>query len=239
MSARLVRPGAARGTRALVLALVVVVLLAAAGVVVAGVVLMRTTGDPHPSPAPHAEQYLDALATGDATGALALSGPDDTSLAVGSTALLRDDVLAGAVARIADARVADVTVFPGDATVDVTFTLAGDTYRETLAYDWDEADDDWVLTRGLAGTLAVTGQRAAPVPFAVTGVRADDDPALCRDGRCGPDGEQLLFPAVYDVSVDLTGWAFDPAENRPTEQEVRVEPRGDAELRFVAEPPAG
>ncbi len=36
-------------------------------------------------------------------------------------------MLTGAVARIADARVEDVTVFPEGAAVDVTFTLAGDT----------------------------------------------------------------------------------------------------------------
>ncbi len=112
-------------------------------------------------------------------------------------------MLTGAVARIADARVDDVTVFPEGAAVDVTFTLAGDTYRETLAHDRDEADDDRVLTRGLAGTPAVTALPADPVPFAVSGVRADDDPALCRDGRSGPDGEHPLLPAVYDVSVDL------------------------------------
>ncbi len=130
------------------------------------------------------QEYLDALATGDATAALAIL--DDP----GETTLLTDGVLAQSA--VANGAISDIEVTPTTeetpTTVTAQFAIGGQ--PATVDFPVVERDDGWKVRTG-TGMLRVRGETQDYVPVSVNGVSV---PAGVR--------ELPAFPGVYIFTSD-------------------------------------
>lgn len=140
-----------------------------------------------------AERYFNALAAGDATTANTLtSGANPLN---NNRDLLTDDVLGGAIERISDVSLAPAQD-PLDtfkSKVNVTYTLAGERYTDTLVMSRGEPEWGFLKTWEMAapftsGATLTDGDRTQT--FTVSGVPADVEQRAA-----------LLFPAVYSVAA--------------------------------------
>ncbi|PID96180.1 MAG: hypothetical protein CSA84_06045 [Actinomycetales bacterium] len=129
-------------------------------------------------------EYLDALATGDATAALAIL--DDP----GDTTLLTDGVLAQSA--VANGAISDIDVTPTteETPTSVTAQFAIGGQPTTVDFPVVERDDGWKVGTG-TGMLRVRGETQDYVPVSVNGVLV---PAAAR--------ELPAFPGVYAFTSD-------------------------------------
>lgn len=163
-----------------------------------------------PDPTEIVQEYLDAIARGDAVTAAEL---DDAAIAdddglVDADTLRTDAVLAGAE-RIENIRVDPETtgvVHNDDDTEDraVTFTyeLAGEQHDGMLPVGWDDERAEWVLLDTLAEKLLIQAQvsrtQAALIGFSVPGASV---PAPADQGAAPISW--LVYPGVYTVTGDI------------------------------------
>ncbi len=234
-----VPPRAARSLLAVwaaVLAAVVALLVAVLVVVL--VVLPAANRPPEAPPiGPVAEAYLDAVARGDAEEALAMTDVDEGTFHSASTALLGDDVLAGAQERIADPRVEAVEVFGYGgyaARTAVVYALGGQRHETELRWDYDEDTREWRVDNGLLATLSVAGLGGDAVPVEVAGVTPDPG-AECYAG-CGRTTAYVLFAGVYQVRADLSGFELHPNNTMPAELVVTMTPGVSEKVAYLAVP---
>ncbi|WP_159808570.1 hypothetical protein [Cellulomonas citrea] len=188
------------------------------------------------------QAYMDALVAGDASAALAVSDEatqeywaDEGPV---SAHLLTDKVFQGATEHISDVTVGQVDVLrdpaPGrDARADVSFSLAGSTYDETLFLRRD--GEHWKVTWGLMGTITVVdADYRANLPFEISGV--DSAGARCGDRHCTPGAGYLLLPGVYHVEVRVDPpWRLSEFNMTAPSQDVTVVHRKSPGLQFVTE----
>lgn len=220
-----------------------VVLTVAVVVVIAGLVYVLVVRPAMNRPAearpvqPVVEAYLDAVASGDAERALAMTDIDEGTFDGASTALLGDDVLLGADERIAEPRVEAVEVsgYGGYvARATVVYTLGGAEHEAELRWDYDETAQEWRVTNGLLATLRVDGLGGDPVPVEVAGVTPDADAECYR--ACGPMTAYVLFAGVYQVDADLSGFEMHPDNTTPAEQLITITPGVTASISYLAVP---
>jgi len=167
---------------------------------------------PRPDPTEVVTEYLEAIASGDATTARKLdaTGIDDADRRWADLETLRTDaVLAGAQ------RIENVTVDPdttrsvaaaGDPQdarqVTFTYELAGQQVSSALDVTWNAEDDEWQLADSLTMHLYVMAEvnaiEKALVSFDVPGasVRQPTDQEAATLNF-------LVYPAVYSVTADL------------------------------------
>jgi len=201
----------------------------------------------------HAQAYLDAIASGDASLAVSMMGEDsgarNNENCPAYRGLLTDEILRGSVERISDGRVVESRAIPSpgqknpdgkvfNGTVDVAFSLAGDSHEAKLRYAYE--DGRWVLIDGLAGTLSVhTHLSMSYVPFIIAGVDADPARSPLPAHPCADSF--MLFPAVYHVEpqVDPT-WkprsALTEDVSDPTGRDVAVLPQSGTYVEVDFEP---
>jgi hypothetical protein len=204
-----------------------------------GPIVVRMYHDHHPSARPVAQEYLDAISSGDATRALALTSDHADMTLHASTALLTDDVLRGASQRISNVQITRVpsALELGDsARIGVRYTVGGHDEQASLYLEWDAASG-WRVQSGLLGSVSMTGSRYVDnMPFTVSGVAASDATSFCRDG-CSQSRAYLLFPGVYRVRASLDGWVLDPRDSTPIEQQVMIQQLWDSVyLHYRASP---
>jgi hypothetical protein len=188
------------------------------------------------------QAYLDALATGDASAALALSDEANPERWVEdgevTRYLLTDKVFRGATERISDVTIemAKVTSAPRpgvDAYAVVRFSLAGSTREATLYLQRD--GEHWKVTRGLMGSvLVINSDDSANLPFDISGV--DSAGARCGAGDCLPGMRYLLLPGVYHIEVRVgPPWRLAAFNTTATSQAVTILQGEDPGFRFDTE----
>lgn len=225
----------ARGLKVLAVVVGAAVLLVVAGLVLVLAVLPAVNRQVEPPSAlPAAEAYLEAVADGDATAALAMSHVDESALDGASTALLNDEVLRGARERITDPRVEGEDALGTSATVAVTYTLADEPHETELRLRYDEDAQEWRVVDGLLGSVRVEGLGGGGVPVEVAGVTPDPD-AECY-GECATTPSYALFTAAYDVRADLSGFEVHPRNTTPADSVVTVDPGSSQSVRYLAVP---
>lgn len=207
------------------------------GLLVVLVVMPALNRPPKAPPVePVVEAYLDAVAGGDATAALAMTDVDEGRFDGASTALLDDDVLRAAE-RIAGPRLQDVEYSGyGDyvAAATVVYTLAGQETGVTMRLEYDEDAKEWRVVDGLLGTVRFEALGGDAIPVEVSGAAPDPDAECYR--ACGATPAYLLFAGVYDVRADLSGFEIHPDNTTPDETTVTIEPLTSQSVRYLAVP---
>ena len=217
-----------------------VVLAVVAAVVAAGLVFVFVVQPAMNRPAealpvrPVVDAYLDAVADGDATGALAMTRVDEGTFDGASTAFLSDEVLRGAQERITDPRVEALEISGYRATTTVAYTLAGDEHVVELRWDYDEDAQEWQVLGGLLATVRVEGLGGDAVP--VTVVDVTPDPVADCYGPCAWTPAYALFAGVYPFRADLSGFEVHPENTTPAELLVPVTPGTSESVRYLAVP---
>jgi len=170
---------------------IIVVLLLAGGAAAGYFLVLK--GEEKAAPDEPVQQFYQALADGDAAGALALL---DTKPA--STALLTDDVLA---ASAKDAPITGVTTTVAsssddEAQVAVSYTMGGQAVKQTLTVR--KVDKVWKLV-GATATVDLTNVGTGSLPLAVNGTPLKV-PAPTED-EAKPTVEAVLFPGSYTLTT--------------------------------------
>lgn len=195
-----------------------------------------------PDPGDVVEQYLEAIASGDAKAATALdaaaveqenTASDSDGEAPDLTQLRTDAVLSGADERISDPVVGDDEAEPGagDDTrrVGFTFMLDGQKHSSSLAVRWDDGAGTWVLQQSFTVKLFVNASQSKAVtelaPFTVAGLDQPIDP----DPKTGPL-YHLVYPGVYTVTAAFDTSLLDGGHDAMT---VTADPTGDATVDFA------
>lgn len=213
---------------------------AVALVVVAGLVLVLAVlpavnrEAAPPSPGPVVEEYVRAVADGDAAAALAVSRVDAAQFDGASPALLTDEVLAGARERVTDPVVDEPRVTGAAAAATVRYTLGGEPREAELRLRFDEDAREWHVVDGLLGSVRVEGLGGDTVPVEVSGVTPDPD-AECY-GPCARTASYVLLAGAYDVRADLSGFELHPENTTPAESVVTVDPGTSQSVRYLAVP---
>ncbi|MCL2455590.1 MAG: hypothetical protein FWD18_09885 [Micrococcales bacterium] len=180
----------------------------------------------------HAQAYLDAVASGDASRALELSDEIDGESLRGqpvSDVLLTDAVLGGATERISDVQIQSVRVNNAiqgeqgssatDGSVSVTFVLDSETRRGSLGYRY--VDGRWSLREGLIGYLALPCYPSSGVPLQIDGANVDLSGVTTTPGtQPGCEARSLaLFNAVYHVRA-VPGPTVEIVGSLPLEKKI-------------------
>lgn len=207
-----------RRTVVIVSAIVAVVLVA--GGVLTFWLLSRQSG-----PGATVAAYLSALERGDGAAASALSDPrTDAGVPVAF------DTLAGASEWITDASTGATTVENVDASVEVSFTLAGGAHSATI--ELSNASGAWLVTVPPAVTVVARSTLGAGVVVGGAGVAGVAGGARSGAGVSMPfDAEEsvtfALLPAVYAVTAAPAGM-LDGGQSivavAPSPIEVALEP---------------
>lgn len=150
-------------------------------------------------PEAQARAYLADLESGDAATAISLTGAKPATGQ--STALLTNDIYRKATDRPSAATVGNVTVAGDVASIDVSYTMAGEQKKSTLqatrtGTDWLVVDR-WQLTQGLPmGAISVTKPQASARQLRVNGVKLAD--------AITGDVVYAALPGTYRVDVIAT-----------------------------------
>jgi len=206
--------------------------------------------DSRPAPQTVVEQYLDAIADGDASTATALDAAavateNDTTgkdTPPDLTTLRTDAVLTGADSRITDPVADDGDEAEPGADADTrrvgfSFALDGKRHTSSLVVHWDDKADTWVLQQSLTVALSVTASRSKAetelASFLLRGLTEPIDP----DPRTGPL-TYLVYPGVYTVSAGFDTALLDGSADAVT---VTALPTADADVDFRVStlPPQG
>jgi hypothetical protein len=211
------------------------------GVLVAALTLSGCSAagtDEHP-PAAVVEEYLNAIAEGDATTASRLDADavaketenktvkEDGDL----TALRTDAVLMGAEERISDIDVESVKyqwlpkLKDGDKRrIDYSYSVDGQKHSSSMGVRWDAKADRWILTDSLTMEFDVGAEQSSIsseyVSFTIPGVDRVLSPTPER-----PPFLYLIYPGVYSVTAQ-----FDPA---------LLQPGAEIQQRVVVSAPGG
>jgi hypothetical protein len=182
----------------------------------------------HPSAAKVVEEYLTAIADGDAEKAHDLDAAAFESapfLHTDSRSFLNADVLSAASERITDIDVRDVSASDTVATVRGEFTLAGTTYTPTFALDWDDAGEVWRLSSTVANVFQVNGvpqsggDRSA-LSFTLAGTEPESLASGANDSALG----YVAYPGVYPLEVAVDESAVQQPAATPASSELTIEP---------------
>jgi len=177
--------------------------------------LVKQAGDP----APVVQEYLAAIASGDATTAnemLDFETPEGERLEDAEGALLSDDVLGAASERITVHRVETVERSKDSARVRAELSLAGETFEHDFVLEGEHgsifARDQWRLTSPLIGLTVVTlpsETNVLPEGLSLDIGAAELAIEHSALGLGEPFAAAVLYPAVYPVSLSA-GEYFDP-----------------------------
>lgn len=152
-----------------------------------------------PSAEPVVEEYLTALANGDASTARSLDvaywEADNSPVgAWDSESLASDAVLGGAIERISDVRLTELTDGHTASRIEAEFSLDGVEYDTSLPLNWDDASERWILQDSLVGCFGVVwtiGVSEGYLGFTLAGVAVPGDE------------QYAMYPGVYPISFDV------------------------------------
>ncbi|MGO2521098.1 MAG: hypothetical protein ACTH8F_13320 [Microbacterium sp.] len=165
-------------------------------------------GDDRPEPNALVEQYLTAIAEGDAAAASELDAAAIEEAHGGDESIDVQSLRVDEVLEFAENRIDDIAVnersHPGDhgpdtRRVSFAFTIADDEYDSSLEVRWEEDSDEWRLTESLTvnfSTEAVRNQASyESAPFQIAGISR----TLSEDAATAPL-RYLVYPGVYRVT---------------------------------------
>ena len=181
------------------------------GAVLATLLGCTPAGAERPDATAVVSQYLEAIASGDATAARELdrAAVEDENAGEPETDLdtLRTDEVLGAAGRITGVEVdpetsSDVSGDDGDRLVSYRFDLDGEPVESTLSVSWNDEAQTWDLTQSLARRMWVTAgvnrTISTYVGFSVPGATV---PQPTDESAATP--YFLAYPGVYSVTADL------------------------------------
>lgn len=176
-----------------------------------GVALATTacspTEPPRPDPTEVVVEYLDAIATGDATTARELDAAavGDPQLPEVDAATLRTDAVLAGAQRIENVTVeaaADATGDEDNRDVSFQYDLAGQREKSVLSVTWNDEEGEWQLSSSLTSALMVSAEvsriDSKLVSFAVPGATVTQT-----DDQAEATLSFLVYPAVYSITADL------------------------------------
>ncbi|MGI6879287.1 hypothetical protein [Microbacterium sp. gxy059] len=162
------------------------------------------------SPQAQVEDYLESVVAGDASGALALWGPNVTT---GERVLLDDAVYAAAENRPTAHRILRTDAGEGSATVSAALTVDGKQHELWFELEADGTQamifDAWRITSGPEQSLRVAVGDGAAGPASVNGVEVDLSGLEATEGD-GPGGTAALpvLPGTYSFAAPADTGVF-------------------------------